>query len=67
MDKTPPKIDYDKKIEALEDELRRKDQIIEDLRRENKVLLQTAFKNSERKLDTKVKAKVEHKNNENNF
>ena len=55
------KLDYKKKIKYLEEEILRKDDIIEVLKKENELLLQTAFKNAERKVDTKIKAKIEHK------
>jgi len=55
------KADYEKKVKYLEEELMRKDDIIEALRKENNILLKTVFKNSERKLETKLKQKVDKK------
>ncbi len=54
-------IDYEKKIEALKEEIKRKDEQIENLKEENKILFETAMKNSERKVDAKLKKKVEEK------
>ncbi len=58
----PGEVDYEKKIKDLEEELVRKDDIIEKLKKENEILLQTAFKNSERKIDTKLKKNVDKRN-----
>lgn len=39
-----PKKDYEKRIKDLEEELVRKQEQIDDLKKENKLLLKTAFK-----------------------
>jgi hypothetical protein len=52
----PHEPDYEKKIEALEDELKRKDKIIENLKERNKVLFRTAVKNTESSVDASLKA-----------
>ncbi|MFC1648931.1 hypothetical protein ACFL1B_05730 [Nanoarchaeota archaeon] len=50
-----PRIDYKKKVAALEEELKRKDDIIEKIKTERDLLFNTALKNSEKKVDTKLK------------
>lgn len=51
-------VDYEKKIKFLEEELVRQQDLIDKLRQENLVLLNTALKNSERKVDTRFKKQV---------
>jgi len=57
----PNEVDYEKKIETLEEELRRKEETIERLKEENILLLKTALKNSERRVDTKLRKQVNYK------
>ncbi len=48
MKKTKNNANKDKVIETLYEELERKDKLIEKLREENKIILKTALKTSER-------------------
>ncbi len=49
-------VDYEKKIETLEQELKRKDEMIQELKEKNRVLFKTAVKNADREVETALRA-----------
>lgn len=49
-------IDYEKKIDTLEDELRRKEERIQELKDKNKVLFETAVQHADTEVDTRLSA-----------
>ncbi len=54
-------VDYEKKIEDLQEELKRKQEEIEKLKKEKEVLFNAAVKNSEQEVDARMKKSVEKK------
>ncbi|MBU0665960.1 MAG: hypothetical protein ABIC91_04750 [Nanoarchaeota archaeon] len=60
MTKKLPQVskDYERIIKILEEELVRKDELIENIKKENTILLRTAIKQSKNKVDHKKASKL---------